>query len=181
MGSTRVTYETIRQILRDAISFPDFVRANTILQDPVTRQEMLDRITAAPREFMITRDYSHKYALAGNVTVDNVARMLKVTEGDPTPDANEATFTTYSFGAPFRLLGWSFTAQDDGAGVDLFDLECFYRATTDPAASDVTVPWHKLLPEDCTEIMTSVQIKMVVGTLVTPLSIRRLAIFGEQT
>lgn len=86
----RTTYDLIKQLLLDAVKFPDFIRANTVMQDPVVQAEMQTRVNALTQDYNLSMDYSNVINSYGALASNPLARSI---EFDPVA----AGFITSSF------------------------------------------------------------------------------------
>jgi hypothetical protein len=175
-----ISWEQMKQLLKDAVDYPGFVGSCSILQDGITQANLHDHIVALRPgvQLALTEQSVQDASVTGLVTLNRLDRQIEIAAGDPAPAENLITFDAIGLVVPHRLVGWDY----DG---DLDTAEFTVRARW--ADTD---PWRRIQPRDdfaatlsappgIDQDQVSLSIQVKVDTLVAPRVLRDLVLFLE--
>lgn len=153
-----ITFDLVKQLLKDAISDEDFVRKNTVLQDGVTKEELLARVAALKPDYPVFQTFAEvptSGGTSGQATVDALNREIDFASGAP-PVGQEtyALFNLMSALPPLRLSGWLFSSDST---LLTSEAEVHYRFGTSDS-------WKKLGQIDSVDVTGALQLRVFVPT-----------------
>jgi len=160
-----ISFEQLKQLLKDAVQDPNFIGANSILQDGLTQSNLFDHVTAIRPGVTTTLQEQHVQDanVTGLVTLNRLDRRIEIAAGDPAPAENLITFDALDLVVPHMVRGWIF-----GGDLDASEFEVRVRTSA-------TGPWRRIQQRDAfvagvttppvvdqTKVTLTVQVKVAI-------------------
>lgn len=166
-----ILFETMKEIFQDAINDPDFNRKNTILQDPIIKTELQNRVAALrpTYDFHLTQDDTA--SVTGLLTTDFPNSQLFITSGNLAPALNQAVYNPFGKTTMAKLNGYYFFGTAPTGSVNVQ----WRRTSTDN--------WHNLptLGASTPSLdLTTAQVNLTVAPLSSSATVTMLVILAEQ-